>query len=676
MKMHSVYNSLTDFQGRPVPVPPNQSRGPPPPTSGERPVPPPPPERKCMPLPITGLEVDCITATTRQLPPPSQPLSPSEGSESDDELSLHPRNLSLRVPTSDTSRPTSSEGPPPILSAGPPSGPPPTLPSRPTEPQSQTPYGPSSGDFGQTEVSPTSPATPSNVAKRSSRVPTVHGSSPNLPPPPTPQSRAPPPPPTGPPSRAATGENRAVPPVPKDRARQDSEEEVTEYEGDYDTDIASSATHKAALKSHSKEPPRDSSFDDDSRDDALHHSGLPSLGPTSSNPPRAGPPPLPAQPAKNRQSVDVPRALPPPPPLPKDQAHGNYTEDYDPYNYSSNQRMTPSTGRNLEAAESSRTEELDDMYSASPPQRNIPPSPSLTSSQYALPPSLSAPSRPAPRQSLDVQRTSTSGRRSMDAPRTSTDHGFIAGDLDLGSGSMWWTQPNMPPPALQSRRDIIYEVEESITTKRGGRQAVTKNVYVLYMDYSQTSIAAHFESREPSDATLEQHHEPPPPRLRQDQLETAHTRFGVRIAEGANLKKETVVGDGTPNALVLDLMSSLPDALRPVGVRAYGALVYANLANASVQQFDEIRSGDIVTFRNTKFQGHRGPMHSKYGVEIGKPDHVAVVVDWDGTKKKVRAWEQGRESKKVRMESFKLGDMKSGEVKVWRVMARQWIGWE
>ena len=129
-------------------------------------------------------------------------------------------------------------------------------------------------------------------------------------------------------------------------------------------------------------------------------------------------------------------------------------------------------------------------------------------------------------------------------------------------------------------------------------------------------------------------------------------------------------------ALVRDLMSALPDALLPVGVRAYGALVYANLANASVRQFDEIRPGDIVTFRNTKFQGHRGAMHTKYSIEVGKPDHVGVVIDWDGTKKKVRAWEQGRESKKVKAESFKFGDMKSGEVKVWRVMARSWVSWE
>ena len=264
----------------------------------------------------------------------------------------------------------------------------------------------------------------------------------------------------------------------------------------------------------------------------------------------------------------------------------------------------------------------------------------------------------------------------MDAPRPSGEHGSIAGDVDLGQASQWWRQPNQPPPVFQNRRDVVYEVEESSTTRRGGRQSVTKMVYVLYMDYSQTVVTALFDAQSPAEVALEQHHEAPPVRMRQDQLEDAYSSFGAHIAEEANSRKDTVVGDGSPHGLVLGLLASLPDALLPVGTRAYGALVYANLANATVQQFDEIRPGDIVTFRNAKFQGHRGPMHSKYSVEIGKPDHVAVVVDWDGTKKKVRAWEQGRENKKVKMESFKLGDMRSGEAKVWRVMSRKWVGWE
>jgi myosin tail region-interacting protein MTI1 len=263
----------------------------------------------------------------------------------------------------------------------------------------------------------------------------------------------------------------------------------------------------------------------------------------------------------------------------------------------------------------------------------------------------------------------------MEQSRPSGEPLYIASDVGLGESSYWWTQSNTPPPAFQNRRDILYEIEES-SSSQGGKTTITKDVYVLFHDYSQTVITAQFDARNPADVVLSQRHESPPSTLRQDQLEEAHTRFGQRLAEAVVAKQNTIVGNSEPHALVLELLKQFPDVLYPVGVRAYGALVYANLANASFQQFDEIRPGDVITLRNAKFQGHRGPMHQKYTMEVGKPDHVGVVVDWDGTKKKVRAWEQGRESKKVKIESFKLGDLRSGEIKVWRVMGRSWVGWQ
>ena len=463
-----------------------------------------------------------------------------------------------------------------------------------------------------------------------------------------------------------------MPAAPQVRKAEDSDDEITEYEGDYDTDMAADAPHKDALKAYAKA----SSVEDDSATDeaTLHHSGLPSLGPA----PRAVPPPPPNQPPKlQRQSSDMPRAPPPPPP-PKEQVIKDEEDEYDPYNYTASKYQAKKPTEPIQTPPPQDTEDPDGLYSASPPRRSRLPPSSQSTQQYG-PPSSQPPQQPpsrGPRQSLDVQRASTNARRSTDIQRPSGEHAFIASDVDLSQSSQWWRQPNAPPPALQNRRDIIYEVEDTSTTRRGGRQAVTRVVYVLYMDYSQTTITARFESRDPGEVALEQHHEPPPPRMRQDQLEDANARYGARIAEEASSKKDTTVRDGTSQSLILDLLTSHPDALLPVGTRAYGALVYTNLANASVQQFDEIRPGDIVSFRNARFQGHRGAMHAKYSVEVGKPDHVGVVVDWDGTKKKVRAWEQGRDSKKVKMESFKLGDMRSGEAKVWRVMSREWVRWQ
>lgn len=493
----------------------------------------------------------------------------------------------------------------------------------------------------------------------------------------------PPPPPTAaPPSRQST--DLAPPP----RAPlQDEDRGESEYEGDYDTDIASGATHKDALKSHAREPSlNESTTTDDTPPGSARQ--LPPQAPV----PRAVPPP----PPQTKQSMDAPRSPPPMPP-PRDVGSMD-DDDYDPYKYSESSRPVPPlptgaigmpTAPPPPPRESATTHEdsSDDMYSASPPRRSMEPQsmpPQPPSQDRAVPPpptqQAPAPGRAMPRQSLDVARQPTLSRRSMDQNRPSGEHGMIAGDVDLGERTGWWTQAQPLPPVFQQRNgvDLLFECEESSTSKRGGKTTIVKDVYVLFIDYSQTVITVRYDSRETSDAGFEQRHEPPPPRLRQDQLEGYWQRFGAKMAEAAQaIKKDATVGDGSPNTLVRELIKAQKDALQPVGTRAYGALVYANLANASVQQFDEIRPGDVITLRNAKLQGKHGPMHQKYSQDIGMgAGHVGIVVDWDGTKKKVRAWEQGREKSKVRIESFRLGDLRSGEVRVWRVVGREWVGWD
>lgn len=276
----------------------------------------------------------------------------------------------------------------------------------------------------------------------------------------------------------------------------------------------------------------------------------------------------------------------------------------------------------------------------------------------------------------------TGTRKSTEMSRPSMEHGTIAQDVDLGAKTTWWTQPQIPPPVFQKRSDILCDYEESTTARRGGRSSVERTVYVLFRDYSQSVITARFDPKDPAEAHLEQRHQPPPPQLRQDQLEEAHARLGQTIVDAASKRANHTAGDGTGQALIHDILQGIPTALLPIGTRAYGALVYANMANATVTQLDEIRPGDIISFRNAKFAGKHGAMHAKYSEDVGKPEHVGVVAEWDGTKKKVRAFEQGREPVKtkgkmrVEVQSSRLADLRSGEVKVWRVMEKGWVGWE
>ncbi|KAF4632275.1 hypothetical protein G7Y89_g5862 [Cudoniella acicularis] len=623
-------NELPDVED----VVPPRDRGAPPPVpsqeTGGRPAPPPVPKE-----------------ARPAAPPPSMTISPSAGSESDDEMSSRDQK-SVVTPRAEAPR----------------------APARP-EPQQLSPRSPGTkrvSYFGSDEPSPTSPSSQGSNNKRASRVPPIPGA----PIVSSSQNRAPPPPPPNAPlSRSSTGDQRVLP-SPRSAPKEESEEEVTEYEGDYDTDIASAVPHKDALKAHA----RDSSFEDTSslRSPVVSPPSAPPPLPAASAP-RAGPPPLPSQPPPNaRQSSEMPRAAPPPPP-PAAKLLAPWEQDdseYDPYKYTA---PKPVAIPSMPSPRMERNE--DDLYSASPPRQTFAPPPQ--DRQVPQPPPRDAvpgsSHRGPPRQSLEVQRTANPARRSVELGRMSMDSGYVANDVDLGRSSYWWTQPRGIPPVFQSRKDYLFEMEES-SAKRGSKTIVTKELYFLFLDYSQTIVAAEFDAQDPADVNLEQKHEPPPSRLRQDQLEQAHEQFGRRISEAVASKKDTVVGDGTPHGLIQELLKPFSNALRPVGARAYGAIVYGNLANASTQQNDEIRPGDIITFRNTKFQGKHGPMHAKYSMEVGKPDHVGIVSEWDGTKKKVRAWEQARESKKVKLESFKLDDLRSGEVKIWRIMPRSWVGWQ
>ncbi|KAF2125193.1 hypothetical protein P153DRAFT_122375 [Dothidotthia symphoricarpi CBS 119687] len=693
----------------------------------------------------------------------SQPLQETPVGERPPPIPTDRRPAPPPIPTSD--RPTSSPAPPSVRPAPPP-------PPRLTSPGPGSESGDEMTDNAANIMSPRSPSAPfAPPSKRLSyfgsddqaqssperRVPPMSLASPT-----SPLAFRPPPPP--PPTAAPPSRHGDVPTKKFDR------EGETDYEGDYDTDMASGAPHKDALKSHAREASLDGNVQVDESQSA--RSPTIPFSPTVFPPivPRAGPPPPPPSFAPGRPLADVPRAAPPPPPgppPPRNEPDEN-NEDYDPYRYIApptnavpavltgvpprpqSQPPPPQTRPPpplppsmppMPRPQPTESSEDDSPYSAPPPrmshERAPPPPPPAHPHQWAPPPAtpqeragpplppqqervgpplppqmervgpslppqmeragpppppqqeragppLPPQERPGPppptesqiwrppvaRKSLDVTRTLIS-RASSDQVRPLTNQDFIASDVDLGASSQWWSQPRVLPPSIQNRKDVLVDMDGSQS-----EGIVEKIVSVLYMDYSQTIISARFHETNPSDVQLEQRHEPPPSQQRPDQLENAYEQFGRKIAKDVESKQNTVFGNGTPHGLIDELLKPYQDALSPVSTRSFGALVYANLANAATQSYDEIRPGDIISFRNAKFQGKAGPMHGKYAVDVGKPDHVGVVIEWDGSKKKVRVWEQGREHKKVKPESFKIGDLRSGEVRVWRVMSRSWVGWK
>ncbi|KAF3939097.1 hypothetical protein ABW19_dt0210304 [Dactylella cylindrospora] len=636
----------TTFVGRDVTEPPVDSEADEEPALPRVPIarepPPPPPAPPVLPPTASRTPVGGVNTT--------------EGSESDDELS------------GEDSKGAFSNAP---LEA-------PGIPERPIvipppRPQLDTAPGKRTSFIGSPPPIPDSPSTPMSVKRasyisRGGQMPPIPGLAgavkpPPLPPQPPQASPAarppPPPPPSAPPVRRSTDEPR-LPQRPVDSDEED--EEVTEYEGDIDTELDDNKEpFKDALGFHgsARRAEESAEYSDDTPLPSPPHSaapppprhapGLPPPPPPPPSLPSTSPPALPAQGPPKLPIHNLPPPPPPPPAAPPMTRRGD-SERQRPVSYIQVPQTFPEDD-----------EDEEDYEDTSDPQ--------------------SAPMRQekshSSRHSEDRPRPSMSGsRRSIDFNRSGHDQSFQARDQDLGASTLWWTQENTPPPVFQNReKDLHFEVEDSAATKRGGRVHVTRDVYILFSDYSQTIVTARFDRDIPANASLEQRHEPPPQPLRQDKLEAASVEFGRTIASNAESLVNKIVGDGSPSALPAELVRALPGALPPIGTKSYGISVYQNLGNATSQQLDEIRAGDIITFRNARFQGHKGGLHQKYSLDISKSDHVGVVYDWDGTKKKVRIFEQGRESKKVKVESFKIGDLRSGEVKIWRVVGRNWVNW-
>ena len=238
----------------------------------------------------------------------------------------------------------------------------------------------------------------------------------------------------------------------------------------------------------------------------------------------------------------------------------------------------------------------------------------------------------------------------------------------------WWLDTASPPVPFRNRNDLVFEVEDSTSIRRGGHTSITREVYILFSDYSQTIVTAQYDRDEPSRAALSQRHLPPPTPPTKVELETRHDQIGHQVVALAQSRLGASVGDGSSVAFVQEIFSKLENCLPSAGARSHGALVYSNLGNSSTQQFDEIRPGDVVAFRNAVFQAHGG-IRGKVVTEVGRPDHVAVIHEWNGSKKKLKVLEQRQESRRVSHNSYKIGDLKSGEVHVFRPMPRSWVDW-
>ncbi|ODV95136.1 hypothetical protein PACTADRAFT_49885 [Pachysolen tannophilus NRRL Y-2460] len=328
------------------------------------------------------------------------------------------------------------------------------------------------------------------------------------------------------------------------------------------------------------------------------------------------------------------------------------------------------------------------------PPSDAPPSPQVPQVPQVPAPSLAAP--PAPqqlpldhppitasdrRQSHDATATATAtARRSSEhhigRSNTLTSESAAATDIDLNTTSDWWLKSELPPTLLSRYgKDMIFEVEDHELVKRGNKKVIYRDYYILYQDLSQLVIELHFNYNDPFNTLTTYQHVIAAPSIRKELLDYYSQEYGLQIVKIAESLGNSNIGYNKLVPYVFEKMMKRYPVLQPIGTRAYGQLVYRNSSNQTINKYDDIKAGDILSLK-AKFQGHN-KLHQKFQYEVGTNDSnpfSCIVYDFDSTKNKFKVFETDT-SGKISKVSYKIGDLKSGQLRVYRCVGRDYINW-
>ncbi|KJA14491.1 hypothetical protein HYPSUDRAFT_208665 [Hypholoma sublateritium FD-334 SS-4] len=171
----------------------------------------------------------------------------------------------------------------------------------------------------------------------------------------------------------------------------------------------------------------------------------------------------------------------------------------------------------------------------------------------------------------------------------------------------------------------------------------------------------------------------PPPTsellLSADDLMALWGRVGVQVCEVATSifekSKKTLVGDGTYAGFVQAVLAMVPNAaVGPNAAGEYGYLVYMQNGPAVQKRASDIMPGDIVEIHDAKLKGHKGLQTYHQNVGGAGEALVGVVGEFEAKKTKIRVFHANQHvgQQTVESVSYRLEDLKSGLVKVYRVL--------
>ncbi|KAF8802575.1 hypothetical protein BYT27DRAFT_7196501 [Phlegmacium glaucopus] len=163
--------------------------------------------------------------------------------------------------------------------------------------------------------------------------------------------------------------------------------------------------------------------------------------------------------------------------------------------------------------------------------------------------------------------------------------------------------------------------------------------------------------------------------LSTDELMMIWGRVGVQVCEVATTlfekSKKSLIGDGTYAGFIAAVLAGVPNAA-PISIASgeYGYLVYAQNGSSVQKRVSEIMPGDIVEIHEGKLKGHKGIQIYHQNVGGSGEDLLGIVGEFEAKKSKVRVFHANQHvgQQTVESVSYRLEDLKSGTVKVYRIL--------
>ncbi|SCU97152.1 LANO_0E15302g1_1 [Lachancea nothofagi CBS 11611] len=385
---------------------------------------------------------------------------------------------------------------------------------------------------------------------------------------------------------------------------------------------------------------------------------LPNLPAQSSTPKVAPPPPPHIMTDKSDLAKAGPKSPPPPPP-----PASNLTD------FGKEKRL----GKTLPDKVQTETASIPPVPVSTGRSDDLPSSPAISLMQR----SKSQKNHNAKASSRSEQTSSTSHVSPIDKQirRTQTFEANYDNQkpyINFDSSEEWWMTKSLPASLITSNRlKYIWEVDEHLIPKRGNEEWVMRDFYILFEDYSQLHATVTFKAKNPIlTVKFWQEFEVSPAPVHK--LDEYASRIGYEIFEKANKS----INKPSQN-FVVNLIASLEKSVvPPIASRTYGVPLLTFSPDSALDEtaLKAVRPGDILVVRRGKFQSH-GKLLQKTTHEVGMDavPFAGVITEYDFSKNKFRVIEE--HDGKTRQSSYRIHDMKSGKLKVFRVVARNYVGW-